>query len=49
MDVQAFYNALAHVIGEKTNTEIKLKEIKDGTRNNNNYSRGIQGAGEKVA
>ena len=47
MDVQAFYNALAHVIGEKTNTEIKLKEIKDG--NSNNHIRGIQSAHEKVA
>ena len=42
MDVQAFYNALAHVIGEKTNTEIKLKEIKDGRKNDNNCSDGVQ-------
>ena len=43
MDVQAFYNALAHVIGEKTNTAIKVKEIKDGRKNdNNNYSGGVQ-------
>ena len=42
MDEQAFYNALAHVIGEKTNTEIKLKEIKDGRKNDNNYSGGVQ-------
>lgn len=42
MDVQAFYNALAHVIGEKTNTEIKVKEIKDGTKNNHNHNRGVQ-------
>lgn len=38
MDVQAFYNALAHVIGEKTNTEIKLKEIKDGNKDNKNHT-----------
>ena len=42
MDVQAFYNALAHVVGEKTNTEIKLKEIKNGNENNNNHSGRIQ-------
>ena len=42
MDVQAFYNALAHVIGERTNTEIKVKEINDGTKNNNNHNRGVQ-------
>ena len=42
MDVQAFYNALAHVIGEKTNTEIKLKEIKNGRENNHNHSGRVQ-------
>ena len=42
MDVQAFYNALAHVIGEKTNTEIKVKEIKNGTENNHNHNRRVQ-------
>lgn len=42
MDVQAFYNALAHVIGEKTNTEIKVKEIKDGNKDNNNHNRRVQ-------
>ena len=42
MDVQAFYNALAHVIGERTSTEIKLKEIKDGSKNGNNHIRGVQ-------
>lgn len=49
MDVQAFYNALAHVIGERTNTEIKVKEIEDVVRNDNNYARGVQRADKKVA
>ena len=49
MDVQAFYNALAHVIGEKTNTEIKVKEIKNGNENNHNHSRGVQRINKKVA
>lgn len=49
MDVQAFYNALAHVIGEKTNTEIKVKEIKDGIRNSYNHTGRVQGANKKVA
>ena len=49
MDVQAFYNALAHVIGERTNTEIRVKEIEDVVRNDRNYASGIQGANKKVA
>ena len=29
MDVQAFYKALARVLSERTETEIKVKEITD--------------------
>lgn len=47
MDIQAFYNALAHVVGERTNTEIRVKEIKDG--NSNNHIRGVQRTHKKVA
>ena len=49
MDVQAFYNALAHVIGEKTNTEIKVKEIKDGTRISYIHTGRVLGTNMKVA
>ena len=41
MNVQAFYNALARVLSERTETEIKVKEITDNG-NSNNYSRGVQ-------
>ena len=42
MNVQAFYSALARVMSERTETEIKVKEITDNGRSNN-YSRGVQG------
>lgn len=32
MDVQAFYKALARVISERTETEIKVKEIQENVR-----------------
>lgn len=32
MDVQAFYKALARVLSERTETEIKVKEIKENVR-----------------
>ena len=32
MDVQAFYKALARVLSERTETEIKIKEIKQNVR-----------------
>ena len=41
MNVQAFYNALARVLSERTETEIKVKEITENVRINN-YSRGVQ-------
>ena len=41
MNVQAFYTALARVLSEKTDTEIKVKEITENGRSNN-YSRGVQ-------
>ena len=41
MNVQAFYNALARVLSERTETEIKVKEITENGRSND-YSRGIQ-------
>ena len=41
MNVQAFYKALAKVLSERTETEIKVKEITENG-NNNNYSRGVQ-------
>ena len=34
MNVQAFYSALARVLSERTETEIKVKEI---TENGNGY------------
>ena len=41
MNVQAFYTALAMVLSERTETEIKVKEITENGRSNN-YSRGVQ-------
>ena len=41
MNVQAFYTALARVLSERTDTEIKVKEITENG-NSNNYSRGVQ-------
>lgn len=41
MNVQAFYSALERVPSERTETEIKVKEITDNG-NSNNYSRGVQ-------
>ena len=41
MNVQAFYNALARVLSERTETEIKVKEITENG-NSNNYSRRVQ-------
>ena len=41
MNVQAFYSTLARVLSERTETEIKVKEITENGRNNN-YSRGVQ-------
>ena len=32
MDVQAFYTALARVLSERTETEIKVKEIRENVR-----------------
>ena len=32
MDVQAFYKALARVLSERTETEIKVKEIQENVR-----------------
>ena len=39
MNVQAFYNALARVLSERTETEIKVKEITENGRSNDNNSR----------
>ena len=41
MNVQAFYNALARVLSERTEAEIKVKEVTENG-NSNNYSRGVQ-------
>ena len=41
MNVQAFYSALAMVLSERTETEIKVKEITENGRNNN-YIRRVQ-------
>ena len=41
MNVQAFYAALARVLSERTDTEIKVKEITENG-NSNDYSRGVQ-------
>lgn len=40
MDVQAFYKALARVLSERTETEIKVKEITDG--NSRDYNGKVQ-------
>ena len=40
MDVQAFYKALARVLSERTETEIKVKEITENGGNDN--SRRVQ-------
>lgn len=36
MDVQAFYKTLARVLSERTETEIKVKEITEYDGNDNN-------------
>ena len=36
MNVQAFYNALARVLSERTETEIKVKEIAENDKNGRN-------------
>ena len=41
MNVQAFYTALARVLSERTETEIKVKEITENGRSNN-HCRGVQ-------
>ena len=41
MNVQAFYTALARVLSERTETEIKVREITENG-NSNNYSNGVQ-------
>ena len=41
MNVQAFYKALARVLSEKTETEIKVKEIAENGHSNN-YSERVQ-------
>ena len=41
MDVQAFYKALAKVLSERTDTEIKVKEITEN-EHSNNYNERVQ-------
>lgn len=41
MNVQAFYTALAKVLSERTETEIKVKEIAENG-NSNNYNERVQ-------
>ena len=41
MNVQAFYSALARVLSERTETEIKVKESTENGRSND-YNKGIQ-------
>ena len=41
MNVQAFYKALARVLSERTETEIKVKEIAEYGNNEDN-NRGVQ-------
>ena len=36
MNVQAFYSALARVMSERTETEIKVKEIAENDKNGRN-------------
>lgn len=43
MDVQAFYKALARVLSERTETEIKVKEItENGGRSSSDNNRRVQ-------
>ena len=42
MNVKAFYNTLARVLSERTDTEIKVKEI---TENGNGYGYGTNNSG----
>lgn len=43
MDVQAFYKALARVLSERTETEIKVKEItENGGRSSGDNNRRVQ-------
>lgn len=41
MNVQAFYSTLAKVLSERTETEIKVKEIAENGHSNN-YSERVQ-------
>ena len=41
MNVQAFYTVLAKVLSERTETEIKVKEITENGRSNN-YNERVQ-------
>ena len=41
MNVQAFYSTLSRVLSERTETEIKVKEITENG-NSNDYSNGVQ-------
>ena len=41
MNVQAFYKALAKVLSERTETEIKVKEIAEN-EHSNNYNERVQ-------
>lgn len=41
MNVQAFYKALAKVLSERTETEIKVKEITEN-EHSNNYNERVQ-------
>lgn len=41
MNVQAFYSTLARVLSERTDAEIKVKEITENGRSNN-YGKGVQ-------
>ena len=43
MDVQAFYKTLARVLSERTETEIKVKEItENGCKCDNDINRRVQ-------
>ena len=41
MNVQAFYSTLARVMSERTETEIKVKEIAENGHSNN-YNESVQ-------
>ena len=41
MNVQAFYSTLARVLSERTDTEIKVKEITENGHSNN-YNERVQ-------